>query len=150
MTVARGQQIDASVTRWYHRVTRCVRRAFLLGEGTPDRKVWIESRIEELAQIFFTVTRRIEIGFTTDAFELSMVRSCGYCACRFRSQSSDHRPVEEPAEGEEACHTDAQQGYRGRLGNRRQRLLEAETRVLDNGAGGADNLGEIRSRLVDS
>ncbi len=52
MTIARGQQIDASVTRWYHCVTRCVRRAFLLGEGTSDRKVWIKSRIEELAQIF--------------------------------------------------------------------------------------------------
>jgi len=31
MTIARCQQIDASVTRWYHCVARCVRRAFLLG-----------------------------------------------------------------------------------------------------------------------
>jgi hypothetical protein len=38
MTIARSQQIDTSVTRWYHCVTRCVRRAFLLGEGTSDRK----------------------------------------------------------------------------------------------------------------
>jgi len=29
-----------------------VRRAFLLGEGPNDRKVWIEKRLEELAQIF--------------------------------------------------------------------------------------------------
>jgi hypothetical protein len=34
------------------RMTRCVRRAFLLGEETSDRKGWIEHRIEELAQIF--------------------------------------------------------------------------------------------------
>ena len=45
-------QIDASVARWYHCVSRCVRRAFLLEEGATDRKAWIENRIEELAQIF--------------------------------------------------------------------------------------------------
>jgi REP element-mobilizing transposase RayT len=33
-------------------VTRCVRRAFLLGEGENDRKVWIENRLRELAEIF--------------------------------------------------------------------------------------------------
>src|SRR4029077_18755497 len=46
------RQINASVARWYHCMTRCVRRAFLLDEGTFDRKAWIENRIEELAQIF--------------------------------------------------------------------------------------------------
>jgi REP element-mobilizing transposase RayT len=52
MTIARSQLISVSVTRWYHCVTRCVRRAFLLGEGESDRKQWIENRIEELAQVF--------------------------------------------------------------------------------------------------
>jgi hypothetical protein len=52
MTIARSRRIDMSVTRWYHCVTRCVRRAFLLGDGTSDRKEWIENRIEELAEIF--------------------------------------------------------------------------------------------------
>ncbi len=52
MTIARKELVDASVTRWYHCVTRCVRRAFLLGEGLLDRKQWVEDRIEELAQIF--------------------------------------------------------------------------------------------------
>jgi REP element-mobilizing transposase RayT len=33
-------------------VTRCVRRAFLLGEGATDRKLWIEHRLRELAEIF--------------------------------------------------------------------------------------------------
>ncbi len=33
MTIAHEQLADPTVTRWYHRVTRCVRRAFLLGEG---------------------------------------------------------------------------------------------------------------------
>ena len=44
--------VDPSVTRWYHCVTRCVRRAFLLGEEGCDRKGWIERRLEELSEIF--------------------------------------------------------------------------------------------------
>jgi len=36
MTIARAHQVVPSVTRWHHCVTRCVRRAFLLGEG-PER-----------------------------------------------------------------------------------------------------------------
>jgi hypothetical protein len=52
MTIARSQLVDTSVARWYHCVSRCVRRAFLLGEGPHDRKGWIETRLEELSQIF--------------------------------------------------------------------------------------------------
>jgi REP element-mobilizing transposase RayT len=52
MTIARAQLVDTSLTRWYHCVTRCVRRAFLLGEGGNNRKEWIENRLEELAEIF--------------------------------------------------------------------------------------------------
>jgi len=48
MTIARSQLIDTSVARWYHCVSRCVRRAFVLGEGLHDRKAWIENRLEEL------------------------------------------------------------------------------------------------------
>jgi hypothetical protein len=52
MTIARAHLVDASVTRWYYCVLRCVRRANLLAEGTVDRKGWIEQRLQELAQIF--------------------------------------------------------------------------------------------------
>src|SRR5271157_49134 len=52
MTIARAHLVDPAVTPWYHCVTRCVRRAFLLGEGRHDRKSWIEHRLEELAEIF--------------------------------------------------------------------------------------------------
>ena len=52
MTIARAQLVDVAMTRWYHCVTRCVRRAFLLGEGPVDRKEWIDRRLEELAKIF--------------------------------------------------------------------------------------------------
>jgi REP element-mobilizing transposase RayT len=52
MAIARAHLIDPAVTGWYHCITRCVRRAFLLGEGADDRKLWIDKRIEELAQIF--------------------------------------------------------------------------------------------------
>jgi len=48
MTIARAQLIDPTVTRWYHCITRCVRRAFLLGERGFDRKQWIEDRLKEL------------------------------------------------------------------------------------------------------
>src|SRR4029077_6580318 len=52
MAIARRQLVDPSVTRWYHCVTRCVRRALLLGEGPHNRKEWIELRLQELAEIF--------------------------------------------------------------------------------------------------
>ncbi len=52
MATARSQLIDTTVARWYHCISRCVRRAFLLGDGPHDRKGWIENRLEELAQIF--------------------------------------------------------------------------------------------------
>ena len=48
----RRELVDVSVTPWYHCITRCVRRALLLGEGLLDRKEWVEDRIEELAEIF--------------------------------------------------------------------------------------------------
>jgi hypothetical protein len=52
MAIARSRLIDPSLTRWYHCVSRCVRRAFLLGEVPDDRKKWVENRLEELAEIF--------------------------------------------------------------------------------------------------
>ena len=48
--------MNTSVTRWYHCINRCVRRAFLLGEAEGEagagRKDWIELRLQELAKIF--------------------------------------------------------------------------------------------------
>jgi hypothetical protein len=49
---ARRLLVGPSVTRWYHCVTRCVRRAFLLGDGPHDRNAWIEQRSQHHAQIF--------------------------------------------------------------------------------------------------
>jgi hypothetical protein len=39
MTIARREQIDAFVTRWYHCMSRCVRGALLLDEESFDRKL---------------------------------------------------------------------------------------------------------------
>ncbi len=40
VTIARAHLVDPAVTGWYHGITRCVRRAFLLGEGEGDRIGW--------------------------------------------------------------------------------------------------------------
>ena len=52
MTIPRSHLVDVSITRWYHSITRCVRRAFPLAEGPGSRKEWIEHRPQELADIF--------------------------------------------------------------------------------------------------
>lgn len=52
MTMARSELVDLDVTRYYHCISRCVRRAFLCGEGYEHRKQWIEDRIERLAGSF--------------------------------------------------------------------------------------------------
>ena len=52
MTVPRSQLVDLEVTRYYHCISRCVRRAFLCGEGFEHRKQWIEDRLEQLARNF--------------------------------------------------------------------------------------------------
>ena len=38
VTMARSRLVDVSITRWYHCITRSVRRAFLLTEGPESRK----------------------------------------------------------------------------------------------------------------
>ena len=51
MTMARKLLVDESVTPWYHCISRCVRRAFLCGDGCEHRKRWIEERLKTLAQV---------------------------------------------------------------------------------------------------
>ena len=50
MTMPRRQLVDVAVTRYCHCISRCVRRAFLCGEGVTHHKAWIEARLEVLAQ----------------------------------------------------------------------------------------------------
>jgi hypothetical protein len=52
MTTARTDLVDSSITRWYHCIIHCARRAPLLGEGPSDRKAWIEDRLQALAEMF--------------------------------------------------------------------------------------------------
>ena len=58
MTMARKQLVDFEITRYYHCLTRCVRRAYLCGDDPvtgksyAHRKDWIENRLRELAGIF--------------------------------------------------------------------------------------------------
>jgi len=58
MTISRAQQIDLSVTPYYHCVNRCVRRAFLCGEDIhtgvsyEHRRGWIADKIKALSEVF--------------------------------------------------------------------------------------------------
>ena len=52
MTVAGSRLVDVSVTRYYHCISRCVRKAFLCGEGFAHRKRWIEDRLQTLSGCF--------------------------------------------------------------------------------------------------
>lgn len=52
MTVPRMQIVAPAVTPYYHCISRCVRRLFLCGDGSEHRKVWIEQRLQQLAEIF--------------------------------------------------------------------------------------------------
>jgi REP element-mobilizing transposase RayT len=58
MTTARMHMVDPRVPGAYHVVSRCVRQAWLFGDGTDangdrsHRKQWIEERIHQLAEQF--------------------------------------------------------------------------------------------------
>ena len=52
MPTPRSRLVDASITPWYHCISRCVRRAFLCGDNHAHRKQWIENRLRELVGIF--------------------------------------------------------------------------------------------------
>ncbi len=52
MTAPRSELVDIGLTRYYHCISRCVRQAFLCGEGYDHRKQWLEERLELLAQNF--------------------------------------------------------------------------------------------------
>lgn len=52
MPSPRAKLVDVAITPWYHCISRCVRRAFLCGEGRSHRKEWIEQRLKELVGIF--------------------------------------------------------------------------------------------------
>lgn len=52
MTMPRKLLVDVNVTRFYHCISRCVRKAMLCGEGCEHRKQWIEDRLEVLANHF--------------------------------------------------------------------------------------------------
>ena len=53
MTKARFRLVDTTVSRWYHCISRCCRKAHLLSdENGFQRKEWIDQRLKELNEIF--------------------------------------------------------------------------------------------------
>ena len=52
MTVPRSLIVNPSDPGWYHCVSRCVRRAFLCGDGYAHRKEWVVDRLRLLVQSF--------------------------------------------------------------------------------------------------
>ncbi|MGO9463667.1 MAG: hypothetical protein ACLQIB_27825 [Isosphaeraceae bacterium] len=57
MTMARVHLADPALTRWYHCVTRCVRRAFLPGEGPNGRKPAISREVAAIVEGIGTTTQ---------------------------------------------------------------------------------------------
>ena len=58
MTISRSQQIDLSVTPYYHCVNRCVRHAYLCGEDKysgqsyEHRRGWLVDKMKTLSAVF--------------------------------------------------------------------------------------------------
>lgn len=58
MAIARKRQISLADTKYYHCISRCVRRAFLCGEDAltgqsyEHRRGWVEDKLLALAQVF--------------------------------------------------------------------------------------------------
>ena len=52
MTIARRLIVNPHEAGWYHCVSRCVRRAYLCGDGFEHRKSWVVDRLKLLAQCF--------------------------------------------------------------------------------------------------
>lgn len=46
----RSRQFDPTDPPWLHCISRCVRRAFLCGDGLEHRKVWLERRLRLLSR----------------------------------------------------------------------------------------------------
>ena len=57
MRLNRSEQFDQGRPPWLHCISRCVRRAFLCGDGFEHRKAWIERRLRVLARCF-----QVEVG----------------------------------------------------------------------------------------
>ena len=57
-SIARKRQVSLVDTKYYHCISRCVRRAFLCGEdhftgqSYEHRRGWVEDKLLELAKIF--------------------------------------------------------------------------------------------------
>jgi len=52
MTAPRRLIVNPTEVGWYHCVSRCVRRAYLCGDGHEHRKGWVVERLRLLAEVF--------------------------------------------------------------------------------------------------
>ena len=71
------QLVDVTLTRWYHCITRCVRRAFLLGEGDHNRREWLENRLEELSGIVASAASMLNLRVQPVCFARKMSLDSG-------------------------------------------------------------------------
>ena len=52
MPIARSKILPLGHSPWVHAISRCVRRAWLLGKGVSHRKAWVEDRLAYLSRCF--------------------------------------------------------------------------------------------------
>ena len=87
MTSARSLIIDESTPGCYHLISRCVRRAFLCGEGYEHRKDWLEQRIRCMAEVF-----------AVDVMALAIMSNHFHLVASNRPDLADQWDAEEVAE----------------------------------------------------
>jgi hypothetical protein len=72
MAIARAKLVDLTATRWYHCVSRCVRKAFLLGELIARKDRWLGRRCRGAA-----FGNRHDAGSVASRYQFPTRHVCG-------------------------------------------------------------------------
>ena len=129
MAIPRRLLINPDRPGWIHCISRCVRRAFLAGDGFAHRKGWVEERLRQLAGVF-----------AVDVAAFAVMSNHVHVVARFAPEAAAQWSAAEVAERwAELFGTRLPQGSDGRL------APAVLTGLVANGAW----IAERRKRLAD-